>query len=89
MKILFLLVTAILLLSIYKRYVPILGIKCLPFKDVNQPRCYIVDVREYNQSFNNPIEGATNIPIAYLKRYWQELNKKMYASLHLLILKRT
>ncbi|GAA0330366.1 hypothetical protein GCM10008967_21080 [Bacillus carboniphilus] len=76
MKILLILVVTIMLLSLYKRYVPILGVKCLPMKDSNDPGCYIVDVRDYNQSYKSPVKGATNIPIAYLKRYWHELKQK-------------
>lgn len=32
-----------------------------------------LDVRDYNVSYKNPIAGSTNIPIAYLKRYCDEV----------------
>ncbi|MFZ3589751.1 hypothetical protein ACOI1C_10825 [Bacillus sp. DJP31] len=46
----------------------------------------IVDVRDYNRSYKQPIHGSTNIPIAYLPRFFQEVsNKKIHvvASNHL------
>ncbi len=33
----------------------------------------VVDLRDFNVSYKTPINGAYNIPSAYLKRYYKEL----------------
>jgi hypothetical protein len=36
----------------------------------------VLDVRDYNISYKTPIEGAYNLPSAYIKRYYSELPNK-------------
>jgi rhodanese-related sulfurtransferase len=33
----------------------------------------VIDVRDYNDSYKEPIPGAINIPIAYLNRHYPEI----------------
>jgi rhodanese-related sulfurtransferase len=40
----------------------------LDIKNIN-----VIDVRDYNDSYKEPISGAVNIPIAYLNRYYSEI----------------
>ncbi|WP_246943702.1 hypothetical protein [Bacillus pinisoli] len=35
----------------------------------------LLDVRDYNDSYHSPVKGAVNIPIAYLRRYYEEIPK--------------
>ncbi|HWO75194.1 MAG TPA: hypothetical protein VNM69_04645 [Bacillus sp. (in: firmicutes)] len=62
-------------LKFYNRYVPIYGVKCSSTQEVNESTTQIIDVRDYNQAYKDPVHGSINIPIAYLKRYHHQLKK--------------
>lgn len=63
----FLILAAILIAFIlYKRYFPVICVPCIQLKDLNLDRITIIDVRDYNDSYKDPINGAINIPISYL-----------------------
>jgi rhodanese-related sulfurtransferase len=72
----------VILVILYKRYFPVLGVKCSQLEEVDLTILEILDVRDYNESYKNPIEGALNIPIAYLKRHINEIPQK---DLHLVV----
>jgi rhodanese-related sulfurtransferase len=63
----------IVLLILYKRYFPVLGVEKINWTDLNLETMKVIDVRDYNDSSNNPIKGAVNIPFGYLHRYYKEL----------------
>jgi len=73
----FLAVLIILSIIMYERYFPVYGIPC---KDMNDPHAtkniIFVDVRDYNDSSNKPIEGAVMIPVAYLSRFVNEIPRE-------------
>jgi rhodanese-related sulfurtransferase len=50
--------------------------------DLDLDKIKIIDLRDYNESDKNPIEGELNIPIAYLKRNFREIPKR---ELHLIV----
>lgn len=66
----------IVIFVLYHRYVPVRGIRCMSKKRVNSSDFKIVDVRDYTQSYADSIDGAVNIPLAYLKREYEELEKE-------------
>ncbi|WP_108669112.1 hypothetical protein [Peribacillus acanthi] len=69
---------------LYKRYVPVRGVPCSVLPDLESTK--IVDVRDYNLSYNDPIIRAINIPVAYMKRHFKEIpnvNIHVVASDHL------
>lgn len=71
---------------VYVRYVPVTGVQSSRMTDFNIHSMQFVDIREYNQSYKQPIPNSINIPIAYLKRNYQEIaNRKIHviASDHL------
>jgi rhodanese-related sulfurtransferase len=72
----------VILVILYNRYFPVLGVKCSQLEEVDLTNLEILDVRDYNESYKNPIEGALNIPIAYLKRHINEIPQK---NLHLVV----
>jgi rhodanese-related sulfurtransferase len=78
----FILALLVILVILYKRYFPVLGVKCSQLEEVDSTKLEILDVRDYNESYKNPIEGALNIPIAYLKRHINEIPQK---DLHLVV----
>lgn len=61
------------LFILYKRYFPVPGVHCHHLKELDLDKINIIDVRDYNESYKNPIDGAMNIPIAYLKRNYHEI----------------
>jgi len=72
---------AIFLLSIfffllYKRYCPVSGVKRMEWSQLNKERRKIIDLRDYNVSYDSPIKGAMNVPIAYLNRNIREIPKE-------------
>lgn len=64
-------IVTIYLLS--KRYFRIFGLDYMEKKVIESSTFNIVDLRDYNDAYNNPFQGAINIPLAYLKRYYKEL----------------
>lgn len=63
------------LFILYKRYYPVLGVRHFPLGDPEVAKKTVLDVRDYNESYKEPIKGSFNIPIAYLKRYVREIPK--------------
>ncbi|MBY0098710.1 hypothetical protein H0185_18255 [Mesobacillus maritimus] len=61
---------------VYVRYVPVTGVQSTILTDLHTQSIKVVDIREYNQSYNYPIPKSINIPIAYLKRNYQEIGSK-------------
>jgi rhodanese-related sulfurtransferase len=61
---------------VYVRYVPVTGVQSAIVTDLNTHSIQVIDIREYNQSYRHPIPKSINIPIAYLKRNYQEIGSK-------------
>jgi rhodanese-related sulfurtransferase len=61
---------------LYVRYVPVIGVQSARVTELNPHLIQVVDIREYNQSYRHPIPKSINIPIAYLKRNYQEIESK-------------
>ena len=79
----FLILTSIIVtLIVYKRYFPVLGVRYIPLKDLELDKIIIIDVRDFTESYKDPIKGAINIPIAYLKRNRNEIPNN---DLHLVV----
>ncbi|MCA1320023.1 hypothetical protein LC085_08920 [Bacillus tianshenii] len=57
---------------LYIRYVPVYGVPCIG-SEIQDNDVKILDVRDYNQSYKDPIINSINIPVAYLKRNYREL----------------
>jgi rhodanese-related sulfurtransferase len=62
-----------LLVFLYTRYFPVKGVKCCQLSNLEGIGIQIVDVRDYNYSYKDPILRAINIPVAYLKRNYHEI----------------
>lgn len=60
---------------VYKRYFPVFGVQSNHIKDLKLDDVSLLDVRDYNESDKKQINGATNIPIAYLERHSNEIPK--------------
>ncbi|MGV3464266.1 MAG: hypothetical protein ACO1OT_03110 [Heyndrickxia sp.] len=65
-------ILALLLSLVYKRYYPIRDVSSVSIDDVCD-KIKVIDIRDYNISYNDPIEGSINIPVAYLKRFIHEI----------------
>lgn len=61
---------------IYQRYCPVRGVECKEISSTIQTSTEIVDLRDYNLSYKNPVKDAKNIPIAYLHRFIHEIHAK-------------
>jgi rhodanese-related sulfurtransferase len=71
-----------ILVILYLRYFPALGVKCYQLEALDFTKLKIIDVRDYNVSYKNPIEGSLNIPLGYLKR---NINEIPHSDLHLVV----
>ena len=54
----------------FNRYVPVRNV---PAVNSKQKDAIWVDLRDYQVSAKNPVNGAINIPCGYLKRYMREI----------------
>jgi rhodanese-related sulfurtransferase len=78
----FILSLLVTLVILYKRYFPVLDVKCSQIEELDLTKLEILDVRDFNESYKEPIQGAHNIPIAYLKRH---INEVPHRDLHLVV----
>lgn len=69
----FIIILGLVAILIFRRYFPVLGLKCLKWGEFDIKNSNVIDVRDYNESYKEPIPGAINIPIAYLYRYYAEI----------------
>lgn len=72
----FFIIIAFIILLIYKRYIPVRGVRSMNLSDLDLNNISIIDIRDFNESFKNPIDEALNIPVAYLKRNIQSIQMK-------------
>jgi hypothetical protein len=72
-----LLVFLLITYSLFYTYIPVKGICCI---DIEKPppdsHITFLDVRDYNVASSDSVSNAINIPYAYLKRYYHEVNSK-------------
>ena len=80
--ILFFLLGIVVTFILYERYFPVFGLNCINCKDLDLDKINVIDIRDFNESYMNPIEGAINIPFAYLKR---NLNQVPNSDVHLIV----
>jgi rhodanese-related sulfurtransferase len=59
----------------FKRYVPVFGVFAVLDHKIDED-IFLLDLRDYQSAFNKPIPESTNIPYAYLKRYYKEIPQK-------------
>lgn len=55
------------------RYLPVTGIPKVNGNNLDTDKVTILDVRDFNDSYKSAINGAINIPVAYLNRSLHEL----------------
>ncbi|CAG9610338.1 hypothetical protein NEOCIP111885_04112 [Pseudoneobacillus rhizosphaerae] len=75
----YILTLCIVTILILRRYFPVIGLKCMKWGEIDIKNITVMDVRDYNDSYKVPIQGAVNIPIAYLNRFYAEIpNRVLY-----------
>ncbi|RXT07969.1 sulfurtransferase [Ammoniphilus sp. CFH 90114] len=69
--------TNTLLFTLYRRYVPVGNVPCID-RDQIVPRedVLLLDVRDYNIATMHPVKGVLQLPYAYLKRHYGEIERK-------------
>jgi hypothetical protein len=68
-------IIVILLINIFKRYFPVSGVNCIHWTRHDSDTVDVIDLRDYNESYRDPIREAMNLPIAYLNRHYKEIPK--------------
>jgi rhodanese-related sulfurtransferase len=76
------LTSIVIIVIIYNRYFPVRGVKYYQIRDLDLSNVKILDIRDYNDSYKNPIEGSLNVPLGYLKR---NINEIPHIDLHLVV----
>lgn len=74
----FLLLIFLICYELFERYVPVYGVNKIANEVCKEKRINVVclDVRDYQDAFNNPIEGSKNLPYGYLKRNLKEIEDR-------------
>lgn len=72
---LFLILIVIIGIYAYKRYVPVFGVSEVISYSIEED-VVVLDLRDYQSTFNEPISESLNIPYSYLKRYYKEIPKR-------------
>ncbi|NBJ69428.1 sulfurtransferase [Roseburia sp. 1XD42-34] len=68
-------IVAIVLSVLYKRYIPVRGVRSIE-KDkliAHSNHAVLVDLRDYNTSYKDKFEQALCLPLAYLNRHYQDI----------------
>lgn len=68
------LVFMLVVFFVYQRYIPVSGVPAVA-EHIKDKDMIILDIRDYQSTFNGPIEDSLNIPYPYLKRYYREIPK--------------
>ena len=58
------------------RYYPIYGLHDIDKQEIEVNNHFVLDIRDYNEAYKDPVGPGINIPIAYLKRFYSEIPKK-------------
>jgi hypothetical protein len=75
-------IIAVIAVSLYKRYAPV-KVPCVNLENhITIKNTVLLDIRDYNISYKNQVNGAINLPLPYLNRYVQEIPKY---SIHLVV----
>ncbi|WP_110114443.1 rhodanese-like domain-containing protein [Bacillus sp. CGMCC 1.16541] len=69
-------ITTFLLLVLYKRYVPVHGIKKVQSLDCSSRTISYVDVRHFHEMKKEPCQQAVHIPLPYLARHHHAIPSK-------------
>ncbi|ANU14208.1 hypothetical protein B481_2647 [Planococcus halocryophilus Or1] len=62
--------------SVYKRHIPVLGLKQAQPNEIDSESYTLLDVRAYNVSDKELVSEAFNLPISYFTRGYKEIPKK-------------
>ncbi len=60
---------------VYKRYFPVHDTPSIDIGHLEMETINVLDLRDYNASSIHSFNQSSNIPIAYLKRYYNEIPK--------------
>ncbi len=64
--------------ALYKRYIPVKGTPCVDGLEAcsRDESIVLLDVRDFQESSADPVEGSMAIPLAYLKRFSSDIPDK-------------
>lgn len=58
---------------LYKRYIPVRGVPCDDLERLDLEKIFVIDLRDYNESYKYQVKASINIPIAYLNRFYKAI----------------
>jgi rhodanese-related sulfurtransferase len=76
-----LIIFVLLFVALYRRYYPVSGIPCIDIADERIKDMIVLDIRDYNETTEQPIANSLHIPYAYLKRHFSTIPSK---SIHII-----
>lgn len=62
--------------SVYKRHIPVSGVKQAQLNEIDGNSYALLDVRAYNVSNKEIVSDAFNLPISYFTRGYKEIPQK-------------
>jgi rhodanese-related sulfurtransferase len=81
MYIINLIIFSLLFVALYRRYYPVSGVPCIDIDDERIKDMIVLDIRDYNETTEQPIANSLHIPYAYLKRHFSNIPSK---SIHII-----
>jgi rhodanese-related sulfurtransferase len=75
MNIFLIFIVIILMFCLYQRYFPVWYVPNLDVANMNYENHIVyLDVRDYQDASHKPVQGAFNLPYAYLKRHHEQIS---------------
>jgi rhodanese-related sulfurtransferase len=75
MNIVLIFIVVILMFWLYQRYFPIWYVPNMDVENMNfENHIVYLDVRDYQDASQKPVQGAYNLPYAYLKRHYDQIS---------------
>lgn len=71
-----LIIFSLLFIALYRRYYPVSGVPCIDIADKRIKDMVVLDIRDYNETAEQPIANSLHIPYAYLKRHFSTIPSK-------------
>lgn len=66
----------IIISMVYTRHMPVVGVQSQESLKSEDPATVVVDVRDYQTAHKDMIQDAVNIPVGYLKRNYNQIEKQ-------------
>lgn len=68
-------IIAVMIVFVFRRYVPVRGMSQVRTDQLKDSGSIIVDIRQFHTAHNDPVSRSLNMPLAYIKRHYAKIGK--------------